>query len=338
MPCRFSENVFGWVVVTSFLAAFAGPSVASGQSGTKLFNGWTITPAGTVIPLDHLESVVQDPEFHKPAGGMASDLPLKMIVSPDGKLLLAACAGYNNTGLAVIELASKKLVQFFPLPQVWNGLAFSADGKRVFLAGGSSGTIRVFTYENGKLTPGKAVKPATTLRNVFLAGIAVDAKSGKLYVANEANHEIWVLDSQDLSLVTSIPVGQHPHSCIFGGDAVHLYVSNWGGRSVSVIDTATAERVRDRAVGIRPNDMALSRRRPALRGLLGRQHGPRDPDANLGESGSGGQSPAASARGRRGRSSRLRSIPPRRKAARPTPWPWPPTARRCTWPTPTTTT
>ena len=164
--CRpsFRETFFGWGAVTLVLAAVAASSVASGQTGTKLFNGWTITPAGTMIPLDHLEAVVQDPEFRKPAGGMTSDLPLKMIVSPDGKVLLAACAGYNNTGLAVIDLASKKVVQFFPLPQVWNGLAFSRDGKRVFLAGGSSGTIHVFNYENGKLTPGKAVKPVAKTR------------------------------------------------------------------------------------------------------------------------------------------------------------------------------
>src|SRR5271157_5345544 len=95
MPSQFSRRVFGWVAVTFVLATFAGSSVASGQSGTQLFNGWTITPAGTMIPLDHLEVVVQDPEFHKPAGGMSSDLPLKMIISPDGKVLLAACAGYN---------------------------------------------------------------------------------------------------------------------------------------------------------------------------------------------------------------------------------------------------
>jgi YVTN family beta-propeller protein len=241
-----------------FFAVLAASTVASGQTSTKLFNGWTVTPAGFVIPLDHLESVVQDPEFHKPAGGISSDLPLKMIISPDGKVLLAACAGYNNTGLAVVELASKKVAQFFPLPKVWNGLAFSADGKRVFLAGGNSGTIHVFAYENGKLTLGKEVKPATKSRSVFLAGIAVDAKSGKLYVANEANHEIWILDSQDLSLQASIPVGQYPHSCIFGGDGQHLYVSNWGSRTVSIINTATGQRVRDQAVGIRPNDMAVS--------------------------------------------------------------------------------
>jgi YVTN family beta-propeller protein len=233
-------------------------NTASGQTGTKLFNGWTVTPAGSVIPLDHLEAAVQDPAFHKPAGGMASDLPLKMIVSPDGKVLLAACAGYNNTGLAVIELASKKVVQFFPLPEVWNGLAFSADGKRVFLAGGDLGKIHVFAYENGKLTPGKAVEPETESESVFLAGIAVNAKSGKVYVANEANHEIWILNGQNLSLETSIPVGQHPHSCIFGGDGRHLYVSNWGSRTVSIIDTTTNKRIRDQAVGIRPNEMTLS--------------------------------------------------------------------------------
>ncbi len=264
MPSPISRNIFDWTAVTLILAVFAAPGTARGETGTKLFNGWTITPAGTVIPLDHLESVVQDPAFHKPAGGMTSDLPLKMIVSPDGKVLLAACAGFNNTGLAVIDLAAKKVVQFFPLPQVWNGLAFSGDGKRVFLAGGGSGTIHVFAYKNGKLTLGKVVKPDGAFKprksqNVFLAGIAVDSKSGKLYVANEANHEIWVLDSPDLKLETSIPVGQHPHSCVFGGDGQHLYVSNWGSRSVSIVDTATGQRVRDQAVGIRPNDMALAR-------------------------------------------------------------------------------
>ena len=111
---------------------------------------------------------------------------------------------------------------------------------------------------DGKLTSGKAVKPAHRVaKRVPGRHRRRMPTSGKLYVANEANHEVWILDSQDLSLETSIPVGQHPHSCVFGGDRIHLYVSNWGSRSVSIIDTATGQRVRDQVVGIRPNDMAL---------------------------------------------------------------------------------
>ncbi|MBI3875748.1 MAG: phosphoesterase, partial [Verrucomicrobia bacterium] len=55
-----------------------------------------------------------------------------------------------------------------------------------------------------------------------------------------------------------IPVGQHPHSCVFGADKRHLYVSNWGSRSVSVVDTETNRRFRDITVGLRPNDMTLA--------------------------------------------------------------------------------
>ncbi len=259
MLSLFSRNILRWVAAALIFATCGRSNSAFGQSGTMLFNGWTITPAGAMIPLDHLEAVVQDPAFQKPEGGMPSDLPLKMIVSPDGKMLLAACAGYNNTGLAVIELASKKVVQFFPLSRIWNGLASSPDGKRVFLAGGNSGAIHVFIYENGKLAPGKDIKPAAKSPSVFLAGIAVHAKSGKLYVADEANHEIWVLRGEDLSLETTVPVGEHPHTCVFGADDQHLYVSNWGSRSVSVINTETGRRGRDLAVGVRPNDMALAR-------------------------------------------------------------------------------
>ena len=268
---------------------------ARGQAATKLFNGWSISPAGHIIPLEHLEAVV-------PVGGpvlpanMTADLPLKMIVSPDGKVLLAACAGYNSTGLAAVDLAAGKLSQFLPEPEVFNGLAFSRDGKKVYLSGGDSGKIYVFEYHSGKLSPGKPVEPAPNVPSgVFLAGIAVHPATGDLYVANEANHEVWVLDAETLAWKDAIATGLHPYSCAFGGDGVHLYVSNWGSRSVSIIDTQSGRKVRDVAVGVRPNDMVLSRR-PALRRLLRRQYGPRDSDAHLGAAVVGPQSAAAAVR------------------------------------------
>jgi YVTN family beta-propeller protein len=207
-------------------------------SENLLFNGWGLTPAGEQVPI--------------------SDLALKLVVSPDKKMLLAACAGFNDTGLTLVDVTSRRVTQFLPLQKIWTGLVFSLDGRRILVSGGDSGRVNVFKYADGKATAAGFVKPSPNAFTVFLAGMAVHPATGKVYACNEANEEIWVLNAQTLALETTIAVGEHPHTCIFGADKRHLYVSNWGGRSVSVVDTKQNRRVRNIGVGIRPNDMALA--------------------------------------------------------------------------------
>ena len=103
-----------------------------------LFNGWGVTPAGQHVTI--------------------SDLPLKMVVSPDKKMLLAASAGFNDPGLSLLDIASRRVTQFFPLQRIWNGLAFSLDGRRIFVSGGDSGKVHVFKYADGKATPAESVE------------------------------------------------------------------------------------------------------------------------------------------------------------------------------------
>lgn len=203
-----------------------------------LFNGWGVTPVGDQVTI--------------------SDLALKLAVSPDKQRLVAVSGGFNNTGLTLLDAGQKRVTQFLPLNEAWNGLAFSRDGKRIFVSGGDSGFIHVFNYVSGQAAFERSVKPATNITPVFLASIAVHATTGKLYVCNEANHEIWVVNPESLGLEATVAAGQFPHTCAFGADQRHLYVSNWGSRTVSVIDTETNRRVRDLTVGLRPNDMALA--------------------------------------------------------------------------------
>ncbi len=203
-----------------------------------LFNGWGLTPAGEQVVI--------------------SDMPLKLVVSPDKRLLAAACAGFNNTGLALIDLATRKVSRFFPLKNVWNGLAFSADSTRLYVSGADSGKLYVFNLRDGKASAADAVAPAPDAEPVFLAALAIHPKTGKLYVCNEANHEVWVVDAETLARESVIPVGLHPIACTFGADQRHLYVSDWGSRSVSVVDTRSNRRVREIGVGLRPNDSALA--------------------------------------------------------------------------------
>jgi YVTN family beta-propeller protein len=203
-----------------------------------LFNGWGVTPAGEHVAC--------------------GDLALKMLVAPDKKAVVAVCAGYNQVGVNVVQLDAQRQTQFIPLKEVFNGLAFARDGRKFYVSGGDSGVIYVFNYAEGQATLDKEVKPKHQESPVFLTGMAVHPSTGVLYICNEANHEIWVVAPDTMEVAKTIDVGQHPHSCVVGGDGRHLYVSNWGGRSVSVIDIEKAHRVRDIAVGVRPNDMALA--------------------------------------------------------------------------------
>jgi YVTN family beta-propeller protein len=218
------------------------PSVRTRQHLTPdanlLFNGLGLSPAGQHVQV--------------------SDIPLKMLIAPDGKAVVAVCAGYNEAGVNLVSLDAKHERQFISLKEAFNGLAFSPDGKKFFVSGGDRGVIYVFQYRDGKAELETEVQPSTGDDPVFLAGLAINPASGSLYVCNEANHEIWVLEANSLKLQRAIPVGQHPHSCILGADGQHLYVSNWGSRSVSVVDIKKLRHLRDIAVGIRPNDMALT--------------------------------------------------------------------------------
>jgi YVTN family beta-propeller protein len=203
-----------------------------------LFNGWGVTPAGQHVPT--------------------TDLALKLVVAPDHKRLLAVHGGFNEHGVTVIDIGTRKQTQFLPLAKSWNGLAFSRDGKKCFVSGGDSGEIHVFSYGEGQAVFDRSVKPNPEAEEVFLAGLAVHPRTGKLYVCNEGNSEIWALNPDSLTVDAAIRVGAHPHSCLFGGDKRHLYVSDWGGQSVTVVDTEKNRAVREMPVGIRPNDMALS--------------------------------------------------------------------------------
>lgn len=242
--------------------AMSSPQVA-GRQGLNpdehlLFNGWGLTPAGNHLMLE-------------------GDMPLRMVPTPDGRRLAAVTAGFDGHGVSLIDLSNNRVSQFLPLPNTWNGLAFHPDGRTLFVSGGAEGSIHRLSYRDGRLALVKTQKlqgspsprrgrraagsaaapPADEV--VFASGLAVAPDGKSLWVCNEANHELIELNAATLEEEGRVSTGEHPHSIQFGADRRHLYVSNWGSRSVSVIDSASGRRVRDIIVGRRPNDMALSR-------------------------------------------------------------------------------
>lgn len=204
-----------------------------------LFNGWGLTPAGVHVGL--------------------KSMPLKMLVSPDGKYVAAVCGGMDP-GLGIIDANTKQVVEWVALPRAWNGVAFSRDGRQIYVSGGNSNALYVFSFAAGRAKLERTLELEATKGKTenFLAGVAVHPTTGNIFVCNEGTHEVWQVRPADGRVVMKIKTGEHPHSCLFAYSPRYLLVSNWGDRTVSVIDIGTGKTVQRVNVGIRPNDMAMA--------------------------------------------------------------------------------
>jgi len=202
---------------------------------TLLFNGWGISPVGEQIQI--------------------GDMPLKIVFSPDRKQLVTSTLGFAGVHLTTLDAATHQVIQSIDLDKVWNGLAFSPDGKTLYVAGGNSGKLLTFDYDAGKLIKSKEIKGPEW---AYISGIAVSQDTGNIYACNESFNQLYILEPGTLKLLGVVNTGSNPHSCCFGEDRRYLYVSNWGSNSVVVFDTKSNAPVRTIRVGVRPNDMALA--------------------------------------------------------------------------------
>src|SRR5437764_8247102 len=107
-----------------------GPASVLHSNPGELFNGWKLSPAGRHVGVN--------------------SMPLKMVLSPDGKTLAAVCSGRWN-GLALIDLTTETTRQWVPLYRTFNGIAVSRDGKRLFVTGGDSDRLYVFDFDGQKV-------------------------------------------------------------------------------------------------------------------------------------------------------------------------------------------
>ncbi len=250
------------LLVTTVLAQTARKATTRTVPGrtatsTLLPNGWTLTPEGEQITV--------------------SQLPLNMVLSPDGRYLLSTTNGYGLQQIDVIDVAAGKSTQTLTVRKSWLGLAFAPDGHRFFVSGGDDNEVLLFDFaaghatESGRISLGSPEYHALDDRGrdsarragrgefLFPAGIAVSPDGKRLFVAENLSNKLSVVDLASLKVLTNIPVGEYPYDCLVSKDGRTVYVSNWGSRTVSVIDAGRLEAVGEIRVGDHPNDLELTR-------------------------------------------------------------------------------
>ena len=211
----------------------------------QLPNGWSLSPAGVSVAV--------------------GDLPLNLVLSPNGKQAAVTNNGFGTHSIQLIDLVRHKVLYTRELHSAWLGLKFSADGSNLFASAGNDNRIYKFAVDSNKLRlKDSIVLGAKWPEKICPTGLDLDNKMGRLYVVTKEDNALYIVnlrgrhDSGRYPFVR-VPLSAEAYTCLLSPDNSMLYISIWGGAKVMLYDTRTGAFSDSLSVGRNPNDMCLSR-------------------------------------------------------------------------------
>ncbi len=177
---------------------------------------------------------------------------------------MALLNGWLEQGIQVVERSSGKILQTIPLPAVFIGLAFSPDGRALYVSGGNQDVIYRFDWRGGSATLADSIVLATRKKGKngtrYPAGIAISSDGRTLYAAENLGDSLAVVDLATRRVVQRLGTERYPYGVVAAPDG-KVYASAWGGWTVSVFaprgNGMLAEEARVR-VGRHPSALALN--------------------------------------------------------------------------------
>jgi YVTN family beta-propeller protein len=224
-------------IATLLLVIFA---VASSAQQTQLPNGWTLTPAGSSIPL-------------------TSDLPLNMAISPDRRFVAVTNNGNGRQGIDLIDLTTRQCVQTVPLGKAWLGLAFGRS--HLYVSGGNDDIVIRYVLKDQRLTAKDTIRLGAPWpkEKISPAGLTLDEKNDRLYVVTKENNSLYTCDTRKMKVLGRQQLSAEAYSCIFNPGRKELYISAWGGKKVWIYNTKEQLLVDSVTTDDHPNDLVLSK-------------------------------------------------------------------------------
>lgn len=175
-------------------------------------------------------------------------MPLTMAVSPSGNRIVVLLNGWREQGFQVVDRASGKVVQTVSQSAAFIGVAFAPDGKTLYVSGGNQDVVYRYAWRDGaaSLTDSLvlAVKKPRQSGHRYPAGIAPSPDGRMLYVAENLADSLAVIDLATGRVVQRFATERYPYGVAVARNGV-VYVSSWGGNSVSVFEPEGTGLLRD---------------------------------------------------------------------------------------------
>jgi len=163
-------------------------------------------------------------------------MPMGMALAPGGRYLAVVLSGFREQGLQIVDLQSRKVTQTLTQDAAFYGVAFSPDGKRLYVSGGNDDSVFCYAWTNAaatlerKIVLGKPKEDKTG--SSYPAGLAVSKNGRYLYVAENVGDALAVVDLETQK-IDRLPTDHFPYAADVAANG-DVYVSAWGADTVSV--------------------------------------------------------------------------------------------------------
>ena len=183
------------------------------------------TPLPTGVRLDAVGTVVE-----------LGSMPLNVVPSPGGDKAVVVLGGWREQGIQIVDLKTRQVSQTLLQDGAFYGAAFSPEGNTLYVSGGNTDTLFVYSWKDGSATIAKKfalakTKAADDTGTSYPAGIAVAPNGKFVYVAENVANRLAVVDAATGEIVQRFPTDHYPYGVILS-DGDHLFVSAWGGTTI----------------------------------------------------------------------------------------------------------
>jgi len=204
------------------------------QSGVTaiLPNGRQIRPIGNWIPL--------------------APYPFAIAIKADGSQAAVPSIGFPFA-LNVVDSPDSAAPTVHRMPPGENndpaiethaGVAYSPDGKTLYVASGNSGKIAIYStadwHSVGQI-PLDSSTGGTEFARSFAASLLVSFDGRTIYALDQGNWRVAIIDVEQGKVIASIPTGTYPYGMALSPDGNRLYVTNTGLFEYTAIPGAKRE-------------------------------------------------------------------------------------------------
>lgn len=204
-------------------------------------NGWSLRPAGRQTRL--------------------GDFPVEMAVHPSQPIVAILHAGYGEHEVVTASAETGKVIGRVSLPETFAGLAWTRDGKQLYVGGGFDHRIYRFDHAAGLLSNRTPFPPPESEKTLNVpGGLALSADGRTLWTANVHGHSLARLDTASGTIrdLIPLPADSYPYGLAWDKAHQRLFVSLWNGAAVAVVDTETLKVVGSIASQEHPNELLLA--------------------------------------------------------------------------------